>query len=145
MMEEEHGYTQTFDVQSFGENIETWLETVCTTNEIGWDVYIKDGNYVFALMDGVDRSYQQDKLSYVVFSPEFDNLLTTNYQYTKESYSNCALIGGEGEGISQRTAHIGDYSGLQRFESYIDGSSVSSNGEIITVEQYEQMLRDYGK
>lgn len=34
---------------------------------------------------------------------------------------------------------------LQRYETYIDGSSVSSNGAIITEEQYYKLLQDYGK
>ena len=56
-----------------------------------------------------------------------------------------ALIGGEGEGTSQRTASIGTATGLNRNEDYIDGSSVSSNGEIITVETYTKMLQEYGQ
>ena len=55
------------------------------------------------------------------------------------------MIGGEGEGVNQRTIGIGEVSGLDRFETYIDGGSVSSNGEIITVEQYNEMLRQFGQ
>ena len=34
---------------------------------------------------------------------------------------------------------------MDRNEVYIDGSSVSSNGEIITPEKYLQLLSDYGR
>ena len=62
-----------------------------------------------------------------------------------ETLKNAALIGGEGEGVNQRTTTIGEATGLQRYETYIDGSSVSSNGAIITEEQYYKLLQDYGK
>jgi hypothetical protein len=61
------------------------------------------------------------------------------------NYRNVALIGGEGEGTAQRTASYGEAAGLGRYELYVDGSSVSSNGEIITEEQYTALLKDYGK
>ena len=54
-------------------------------------------------------------------------------------------MAGEGEGVNQRTTTVGDSGGLERYEAYIDGSSVSSNGTIITEEQYYKMLQDYAK
>jgi hypothetical protein len=139
------GFTDTIDIQLLGENIATWLEEICTTYGYGWDVYIKNGKYVFKLYQGEDRSYDQSENDPVVFSPEFDNLLSSTYNYNMSNYQNAALIGGEGEGTSQRTATIGTATGLSRYEAYIDGSSVSSNGEIITVEQYTKMLQEYGQ
>lgn len=144
-LDELQGFTDTIDIQLLGENIATWLEEICTTYGYGWDVYIKNGKYVFKLYQGEDRSYDQSENDPVVFSPEFDNLLSSTYNYNMSNYQNAALIGGEGEGTSQRTATIGTATGLNRYEAYIDGSSVSSNGEIITVEQYTAMLEEYGQ
>ena len=139
------GFTDTIDLQLFGENVADWLTEICTTYGYGWDVYISDGKYVFNLYQGTDRTYDQDIVTPVVFSPEYDNLLSSSYVYNMEEYKNAALIGGEGEGTSQRTTSIGTAEGLNRYEMYVDGSSVSSNGEIITLEQYLAMLRDYGQ
>lgn len=139
------GFTDTADIQLLGENIAEWLESTCQTYGYGWDVYIKNGKYTFKLYKGTDRSYNQNINPPVVFSPEYDNLLSSTYTYNKENFKNAALIGGEGEGISKRTASIGSATGLNRSETYIDGSSVSSNGEIITVEQYTAMLENYGQ
>lgn len=144
-LDELQGFTDTIDIQLLGENIATWLEEICTTYGYGWDVYIKNGKYVFKLYQGEDRSYDQSENDPVVFSPEFDNLLSSTYNYNISNYQNAALIGGEGEGTSQRTATIGTATGLSRYEAYIDGSSVSSNGEIITVDQYTAMLEEYGQ
>lgn len=139
------GFTETIELQLLGENLAEWLEQICTTYGYGWDVYIKNNQYTFKLYKGTDRTYNQSAVTPVVFSPEFDNLLSSSYTYNMSNYQNAALIGGEGSGTSQRTATIGTATGLSRYEAYIDGGSVSSNGEIITVEQYTQMLQEYGQ
>jgi hypothetical protein len=145
VLDELNEWTETIDIQLLGENIAEWLEKITTTYGYGWDVYIKDGKYVFKLYKGADRTYNQVVNTPVVFSPQYDNLLSSSYTYNMDGYKNAALIGGEGEGTAQRTATIGTATGLNRYEAYIDGSSVSSNGEIITVETYTKMLEEYGQ
>lgn len=145
VLDDLQGFTDTIEIQLLGENIADWLEEITTTYGYGWDIYIKDSQYVFKLYKGTDRTYNQSAVTPVVFSPEFDNLLSSSYTYNMDEYKNAALIGGEGEGTAQRTATIGTATGLNRYEAYIDGGSVSSNGEIITVEQYTTMLEEYGQ
>ncbi len=144
-LEPKQGYTDTMDIQSLGDNIAEWMESTCETYGFGWDVYISGGQYVFKLYKGTDRSYNQTAVLPVVFSPEYDNLLSSSYTYDNSEYKNAALIGGEGEGSSQRYATIGTATGLDRYETYIDGGNVSSNGDIITLDTYLKMLEDYGK
>jgi hypothetical protein len=139
------GFTETIEMQLLGENLAEWLEQICTTYGYGWDVNIQNNKYVFTLYKGTDRTYDQSEVTPVVFSPEFDNLLSSSYTHNMSDYQNAALIGGEGDGINQRTATIGTATGLNRYEAYIDGGSVSSNGDIITVEQYTAMLEEYGQ
>lgn len=138
------GITDTFEAQLLGENIAEWLETVCKTYGIGWDVYITNGGYVFELKQGVDRSYSQSAVTPVVFSPEYDNLASASYEEAPGGYKNAAVIAGEGEGANQTITTVGTASGLERYETYVDGSGVSSNGEIITQATYVQLLKDYG-
>lgn len=145
VLDPSNGFTETIDLQLFGENIAGWLVEICKTYGYGWDIYIKDGEYHFKLYKGVDRTYNQNEVIPVVFSPEYDNLIASTYEYNVEAYQNAALIGGEGEGAEQRTATVGSAEGLQRFEAFIDGGSVSSNGEPITVETYLKMLQEFGQ
>lgn len=144
-LDEAAGITDTIDAQLLGDNIAEWIESICSTHEIGWDMYVRSGKYIFRLYKGTDRTYNQTEVPAVVFSNEYDNLLESIYTYERGDYKNAALIGGEGEGVNQRTTTIGEATGLQRYETYIDGSSVSSNGAIITEEQYYKLLQDYGK
>ena len=145
ILDDINNFTETIDVQLFGNNIAEWMEEICTAYSYGWDIYIKNSKYLFKLYKGTDRTYNQNTVTPVVFSPKFDNLLSSSYKYDMSQYQNSALRGGEGEGTSQRTASIGTATGLNRYEAYIDGGSVSSNGEIITVETYTKMLQEYGQ
>lgn len=143
VMDEAVGFTDVFDAQLFSENIAEWMESVCTMYGYGWDVYIKSGEYVFTLLEGTDRTItSQDP---VIFSEDFENIGSVEYEYNKSEYHNVGLVGGEGEGSSQVVTSVGSGSGLDRYEVYIDGSDVSSNGEIITMQTYISMLETYGQ
>ena len=139
-----HGYPETFDCQVCGENLGEWIEKTGTAYGIGWDIRIDSGGYIFDLKQGTDRTFDQSVVPAVVFSPEYDNLISVRLSKDKANYKNAGLVLGEGEGVNQRTALVGTASGLGRYETQIDGGSVSSNGEIITLETYLQMLADYG-
>lgn len=79
-----------------------------------------DYDFVFELYSGVDLSYEQDVLPYVVFSPDFDNIINTNYIDTLASMKNVTLVLGEGEGTSRKRLIVGSQDGLMRRELYTD-------------------------
>lgn len=139
------------DIQLFGENIAEWLTDICLIYGYSWDVTIKklDGlgpYYVWELWKGTDRSTDQVENPPVVFSQEFDNLLSASYTSDRTRFRNAALIGGEGEGTAQITASIGDAKyNLGRREIYIDGVGVSSNASEISETKYKKMLQSYGR
>lgn len=145
VLDQINNFDETIEQQLLGDNLATWLEEICTTYGYGWDIYIKNNQYVFTLYKGTDRTYDQSAVPPIVFSPEYDNLLSSSYSYNLEGYKNAALVGGEGEGTAQKTATIGTATGLNRYEAYIDGGEVSSNGQIITIETYTKMLEEYGQ
>ena len=140
-------FTERTDSQLFGENVADWMQSVCQQYSYGWkiDIGINTSTYYLTIYKGEDRTSSGGLNSTVIFSPEFDNLLSVEYEYKNSNFANAAIIGGEGEGSSQITDSIGTSSGLNRYEVYIDGSGVSSNGEIITLETYKKMLQEYGK
>lgn len=96
-----------------------------------------------------------------VFSVEFDNLVSSEYTQDKTSVKNVALISGaetqdtEGNTVKPQTTLLYDsqYSGLDRRELYIDGSSVDAYKEETTEEgdrikydetTYQNMLQGLG-
>lgn len=139
------------DIQLFGENIGEWLEEVCRVYGYSWDVSIKKLEglgpfYVFELYKGTDRSTEQDDVPPVVFSQEFENLLSASYLSDRTRYRNAALIGGEGEGTDKKTAGIGaSKADLNRYELYVDGGGISSENGTITDAKYRKMLQSFGR
>lgn len=115
------------DTQYTGDNLYDVVTGLCEEYGIGFSVTRNSSNqFVFKLHNGVDRSYNQTENSYVVFSYEFDNLLSTTYYEDQSALKNVALIGGEGEGSERRYSSIGTASGLERRELFVDARDISS-------------------
>lgn len=86
---------------------------------------------MFELYAGKDRSYDQNSLPPVVFSPSFENLLTSNYLESKKALKTAAIVAGEGEGAARKIAEAvdnsGGGSGLDRREVFVNAGDVSSS------------------
>lgn len=136
--------TETINRQVTGDNLMEFVSEVCTAYGIGWDIYISKGMMNLYFYRGIDRSYNQDENPYIVFSPENDNLLTTDYTYDKSQYKNVALVAGEGEGTARKRFSVGSANGLDRYEIYVDSRDLSTNNGEITNEDYNKMLAEKG-
>lgn len=138
------GFTDTMNIQVTGDNMEEWLEKICTTYGMGWDVSVKNKKFVFQLWKGTDRSYGQSEIPYVVFSSDFDNLLNSEYSSDRSNFKNMALVAGEGEGLDRKTYSIGESTGLSRYELYVDARDMSTNNGEISSTDYDKMLKEKG-
>lgn len=138
----------TFTCQLLGENLGEWVEETCTKYGLGWDIYLSiNGSSRIKTVEiyrGENRTYNQNVNTPVIFSPEYDNLTEYSYSEDVTEQANAAIVGGEERGDLKTAVSIGTSSGMDRYETYIDGSSVSSNGEVISESQYEDLLREYG-
>lgn len=125
------GGTDTLQMQATGDNVGEWVTQAIAPYEIGYDVYLTNGNFVFELVRGVDRSFEQTAIPYVVFSPSYDNLMTSDYVADAKESRNVALVAGEGEGTSRKTATAGDAaaSGMSRNELFVDEKSASTDAD----------------
>lgn len=140
------GLAATIQQQTRGDNIAEWLETVCRTYGYGWKITINNGRFVFSLFEGVDRTYGNAAGNpFVVFSPNFDNLVNSNYLKDKQNYKNVALVLGEGEGKARASAAVGTAAGLERYEIYVDARDISSNNGEISAAEYGNLLTERGK
>ncbi len=78
-----------------GENLLTVISNLCTANEIGFKVTLDDENrFVFKLYKGANRSYDQDILPWVVFRPDFDNIIKSDYKEEIKDYKTITLVSG---------------------------------------------------
>lgn len=118
--------------QFSGETLYEAIEALCVDGSIGFRLIpdLNAKNFIFELYSGADRSYYQTDRPYVVFSPGFDNIVTSNYISSKKEYKNVAYAAGEGEGSERTVISVysgeAEASGLSRRELYVDAGSVSS-------------------
>ena len=143
------GFTDYIDKQVTGDNLAEVITEICKTYNYGWEIYISDNTLRFRLYQGVNRSYEQTDIPYVLFADEFDNLYNTDYQLESEEYANTTLIGGEGEGSERRYTTVNnENSGLDRYEIFTDARDISSKKEddtSISVDEYNKLLQERGR
>lgn len=143
------------DTQFTGDNLLEAINELCVTYDVGFKLVLNEKNqFVFSLYAGVDRTYDQTANPYVIFSPNYDNLVNSNYYESNENWKTMTLIGGEGEGNERyyTTYFSSNDTGLNRREYFTDARDlqkvytddkgvehVRSNAE------YESLLKERGK
>lgn len=136
------------DTQYMGNDLYSVISGLCEEYQIGFKIILNDNNQlVFSLYAGVDRSYDQFENPYVIFSPNFENILNSNYFSSNADLKNVTFIAGEGEGVSRITASAGTGSGLSRREIFTDASSVSSETDeyMLSEAEYISLLESKGR
>ena len=151
----------TIEAQYKGDNLYDILQTLCIERNIGFKVVLSDTNeLVFSLYSGTDRSYDQTDNPYVIFSPNYDNLISSNYIESKSSFKNVTLVSAEdsdnrpeeegAEAPLVETA-VGNVSGLARRETFTDYGSISrtvtegDQEKTLSDSEITAMLRQRGK
>lgn len=137
----------TIEAQYTGGDLYEVICNICEKYQIGFKVTFDELTqfFVFKLYSSTDRSYAQDKNPYVVFSPEFNNIINSDYVEGKRDLKTVALVAGEGEGSGRRKVVTGksDDTELTRRELYVDARDISSslpNGNTIPTSQYDAQL-----
>ena len=141
------------DQQLYGDNVLEVIESLCETYDIGFTVKFDDDTkkYVFELVAGIDRTYDQTQRPQVIFSPDFDNLESGKYVSSIATKKTAALVGGEGEGSARKRQGVsapgGALTGLDRREMFVDASGISSDTDdgTLTTAQYNALLTQEGK
>ena len=102
-----YSIAQTMNAQYTGANLLEKISEICKTYGIGFKVTLNDENeFVFELFEGVDHSYGQSVNPYVIFSDEYDNLLSSQYVEDYSEIATDVLVAGEGEGIDRKTLWV---------------------------------------
>ena len=118
------------------QNVYDIISTICKRNFIGYKVTLNDQNqFVFKLYMGEDRSYKQIANPYVVFSPNYENIINSNYIDSTELMKNITLVVGE-----QTSITVGSGEGLLRREIYTDARSINPE----EVQDYNEALKRMG-
>lgn len=117
---------------SSGGNLLETIQGICEERGLGFKLIINENRQLeFSLYSGVDRSYRQTSNSFVVFSPEYDNLKNSNYKESIANRKTVGLAAGPGEEDDRLSRIFGDLSitGIDRVEVFVDASDVSYENE----------------
>ena len=139
-------------------NLMEWIFTICET--IGGTANVRlakleNEHYqmLFDLLEGADRSIQQDENPHIIFSDSYTNLLTFQYASDVSVQKNFAYILGQGKGGERkRTTYFqGDEPAyLERYEIYVDADDISEEEQLdgetrqIPEEEYIELLKNRG-
>jgi hypothetical protein len=115
----------------------------------------RDTKYLFKILKGLDRTVENTQgLNPVVFSTELNNIISSTYTNNRESFSNVAVVAGEGEGSSRVHYSVNPTEqGYSRRELYVDARDLQSSyydsatSQTVTLPQaeYEKLLLERGK
>lgn len=97
----------------------------------------------FEVYRGVNRTRSQSENNRVIFSEDYDNLNNTIYRENDQLYKNVAYVGGEGEGNNRTIVKVGEASGLDLREVFVDAKDIRK--ENLTAEQYQAKLATRGQ
>ena len=114
----------------------------------------ENGKLAYTVFAGVDRSVDNTENEPVIFSQDFDNLISSDYVYDISSLKNTVLIGGEGEGEKRFHSIIKSASvtGSNRREMFVEANSIKKTykdekdvEKTLTDSKYDQQLKAHGK
>lgn len=137
-------------------NLMEYTDSVLQEYGMSAKVIYNDSNkkLLYSVFMGADRSMENTEGNDpVIFSVDYDNLLSSTYDLNDTDYRNAALIGGEGEGLERFYSLLrGQQSGLQLREIFVDASSINRTYEndeeeeqTYTDAEYTEMLNQEGK
>lgn len=142
------------DKQVTHDNLLEYTDSLLEEYGIGAKCVLNDAlKLAYTVYVGADRSADNsDGNEPVIFSQDFDNLISTTYSYDESLLKNTALIGGEGEGEARFHAIVkSSASGAARREVFVDASTSSrtykdENGEeqTLTDSEYNGQLETVG-
>lgn len=120
---------------NYSNNLLEVIQSLCKEYNIGFKITLDDfylgtpaKQFTFRLYNGVDRSYAQSDRNYVVYSPEFDNVLSSNYKEENSLRKNVAYLSNEDEEnfISRIVDMSNNVTGIARRETYVSASDITN-------------------
>lgn len=114
-----NNFPETIAEQASYKNVGSKIREICKKFGWGYRVRVENGMFNFDLYKGADRSDS------VIFSPDFENIISTRYQEDATSIANVALTAGEGEGAERIRVSSGTSRGIERHEIFVDARDIS--------------------
>lgn len=141
--------------QYTGDTLLDVVNDLCQAYEIGYRIFLDDNNcFVFELYTGTDRTYDQSENPYVIFSPNYENIINSDYLESTKTLKNVTLVAGEGEGKDRKTYTVdtgNTPTGIARRELFTDARDISSEirkgdgtTKTLSIAEYNKLLNERG-
>lgn len=141
----------TVDINLLGENLLEEIEVLCEMHDLGFKVsYNEDAStFDFMLYYGVDRSYAQDSVPWVVFSSKYNNLLSSNYFESARNLRTAAVVAGsDGYEAGQVVIDVDgkpELTGLDRREMFIEAGDIETPNPTVNEDAIRERLEKRGR
>lgn len=115
----QNGFPETLKEQVTYKNLGEKIREYCQSYGWGYKIEREQTYFVFSFYKGEDRSDS------VVFSPNFENVSTSEYSRDASDIQNFVLCAGEGEGDARIKETVGTATGANRYEVFADCKQLS--------------------
>ncbi|MBS6195491.1 MAG: siphovirus ReqiPepy6 Gp37-like family protein [Clostridiales bacterium] len=86
---------------------------------------------VFEVLEGIDRSSDQENLPPMVFNKDYDNVTNREYISDMSEFKNCAVTAGQGDGADRKIAVVGgENTGMERYEVFVDARDIEDDTKL---------------
>lgn len=129
-IEESHGWEDYTERQFTGKTVLDVLRDLCGSFAYGFRFAWTGSGFEFQLYQGTDRSFGQTENTYVIFSPDFNNLTSSEYIKDNSNYYNSAICAGQGEGAERMLVYCypENTTGFKRRTLWVDARQSAGEG-----------------
>lgn len=135
-----------FDYTIKGSNLAETIKELALQHNFGQKTVIDKPNkkIVYTTYYGIDRSIEQSANSRVIFSKNYDNLISAEYTYDETSATNTMIANWDGT-IKIITSDDKEHSDYDRFETYREFSGTTPLSDITkqSKDNLQEITEDY--
>jgi hypothetical protein len=115
--------TVLYDQQIEQQTVYEAIKIICEATGLGFRITLYNGELVFYVYDGVDRSTSQSTNPYVIFSDDFDNVIESSFYESEKDKINIVLVITEDRVPSLQQVFVWETSeptGIDRYETFLE-------------------------
>lgn len=147
LAEESVEFGSELSIQKTGGEVYDALVDIAAVDNLGFAVIFDPWSkrLVFKVIQGVDRSINQNVVDPVVFDTDFEDIITSSYYRNTQDVKSVALVAGEGEAAERKIYIAGnnELKGFNRRELYVDARDIQSTAVNEDGTQVSLPLEDY--
>lgn len=132
------------DYQATNANLLAELESISMLSGLGVTIDTDGSGMTFKALQGVDRTAEQSENSRAIFSAEFENVLTQEYDIDTGDSGTVAIVASDKDGLTET---VGTATGRLRREIYVAASGLDKDesGNALTEAQKRALMQQQGK